>query len=75
MEILIPSAASTDQFLFDIVLLQIARVLMSGDKSASVLCECIIPNATLARLDVFGSIDALTGYPSHHLKLANRPSW
>ncbi len=59
----------------DIVLLQIGRVLISDDKSAFWHCVHRMSNTNVARIRLFGTSDALGGFPSHHLKHDESPYW
>jgi hypothetical protein len=45
----------------EIVILQIGRVLISGDKFTSWHCACCMPNANIASCALFGSFHALAG--------------
>jgi hypothetical protein len=57
----------------NIVVIQIGRVLISDDKSA--FCHCVhsMTNTNVARIRLFGVSDALSGFPSYHLKHVESP--
>ena len=57
----------------DIVLLQVGRVLISDDKSAIWHFTHNMSNTNLARIRLFGTSDALAGFPNHHLEHVKSP--
>jgi hypothetical protein len=63
------------QVMRDIVILEIGRVLISGDKFTSRHLAFCMSNANIASRALFVSFLALTGIPGHHLKHVNSPPW
>ncbi len=57
----------------DVVVLQIGRVLISGDESTSRYCSYCMSNTNVSSLHRFRVLGALAGFPTHHLTLADSP--
>ncbi len=59
----------------DIVLFQIGRVLISDDKSTCWHCARSMSNSNISRILLFGAMDALAGFPRHHLEHDKSPHY